>query len=215
MISVWQIRLAHIQIRKWGKHVYLRGPWYLTSFKHFNSENGDTDMNWNDSYGWMGCWKRKLLREALIHSGNLRFRIVRRHSGYSKNTSLRNGNDGGIFNEQRDLVKWIETLVKKPYCCCSPALWFRMWNITFLGFSFLICIIGIMMLAFRVLMKMWHTVGIGLDTECVGAIIYGTTERERIIIHSVYSFREYINVLGTVLGSRDAAVYKMPKFPLS
>lgn len=51
-----------------------------------------------------------------------------------------------------------------------------------------------------------------LGTECVGAIIYGTTERERIIIHSVYSFREYTNVLGIVLCSGDAAVYKMPKF---
>ena len=172
-------------------------------------------MNWNDSHGWMRCWKRKLLREVLIRSGNLRFRTVRRHSGYSENTSLRNRSDGGIFNEQRDPVKRIETLVKKPYCCCSTALWSRTWNVTFQGFSFLTCIIGIMMLASRVLMKLWLTVGTGLGTECVGAIIYGTTERERIIIHSVYSFRKYINVFDTVLGSRDAAVYKMPKFPLS
>jgi len=35
------------------------------------------------------------------------------------------------------------------------------------------------------------------------------------IDHSVYSFHEYMNVLDTVLGSGDTAVYKTPKFPFS
>lgn len=98
-----------------------------------------------------GVLEKEITYTSLVCSRNLKSRVGRRLSRYGKNTSEEQ-NDCGLLTEQRGLGKRAQTLVKTPVLLLSGRV---IWDVKYglLGFSFLICIIGIIMLVFRVFIE--------------------------------------------------------------